>query len=645
VNDASDRTRPPPGADSTAETWAKPPTGDSLGSSSRPGIVEEVTVDVASASFAERYERRRLLGRGGIGEVHLCRDAHVGRDVAMKLLRPSEGSAPSSASRARFVREARVQGQLEHPNIVPVYELGVTPDGAEFFTMKRIGGVTLEQIVTGLRSGDDAMKREFPPNKLLGLFRQVCLAVEYAHARGVVHRDLKPSNIMIGDFGEVYLLDWGLAKVVAQEGPAIEASSGAKTVEGQILGTLGYMAPEQLVGDPNVDPRTDVYGLGAMLFEILTLEPLHVGASMADVMRSTHLGAEARPSIRVPGAEVAPELEEVCVRATQADRSARDLTARDIADAIERHLEGDRDVELRRGLAKRHILEAEKYATLTFSGGPGAEAARERALQAVGRALALDPKSPAATATVMRLMLEPPSELPPAVRESIRRDELDEVRYQAKFGAIGYALFAVLLAVCMVMLGVKNWTAIAFVAVPLVGAAAVCAIGRATLLKTHYTPWMGWTVGALSFASIGASASMFGALVFVPGLAVANLMSLYVGPLRRQIGVLVAMACLSILVPFALEWTGVIPTSYEFRDNVIVILPGAFEFPDLNTRLGLVGGAIATVILSIMTVLNGSHVLTRAREHAHPHARQLEKLVPSEAVSRADDTGVFRVPS
>ncbi|MFW6023392.1 MAG: serine/threonine-protein kinase, partial [Myxococcota bacterium] len=294
------------------------------GGSTTPGRVKDVSRGLLQLDTPEeRYQRRKLLGRGGIGEVHLCHDRHIGRDVAMKLLRPATEETSFSSATVRFVREARVQGQLEHPAIVPVYELGVTPDGVEYFTMKRIGGQTLESILHGLRTGDSALRRAFPRNKLLQIFRQVCLAVEYAHVRGVVHRDLKPANIMVGHYGEVYVLDWGIAKVMPGEGSTIHPGvPEERTLDGQILGTVGYMPPEQLVGDARLDARADVYALGSILFEILTLQPLHLGASSAELMRSTQLGANARATERAPDRDVPPELERLCVDAThlQPDR-------------------------------------------------------------------------------------------------------------------------------------------------------------------------------------------------------------------------------------------------------------------------------------------------------------------------------------
>src|SRR5262249_34851822 len=207
------------------------------------------------------------------GEVLLSRDARIGRDVAMKIVRVREGAPPDH--QARFLREARVQGQLEHPAIVPVYDLGRDPDGRAFCTMKRVNGATPEESLDRRAAGEADAAARYGRRKLLAAFVQVGLAVDYAHSRGVVHRDLKPANIMLGDFGEVYVLDWGLARVSGEEergagaAATVEGSGAIQTEFGAVLGTPGYMAPEQARGGRDVDARADVYALGSMLFEIL----------------------------------------------------------------------------------------------------------------------------------------------------------------------------------------------------------------------------------------------------------------------------------------------------------------------------------------------------------------------------------------
>jgi serine/threonine protein kinase len=185
-----------------------------------------------------------------MGEVLRCRDLRIGRSVAMKRLR-----AGRSGSRTvrRFFREARVQGRLQHPAIVPVHDLGVDPDGHPYFVMKRVRGRTLAQILSAQARGDSAMLERFGRRALLSAFARACLTLQYAHERGVVHRDLKPANLMLGDFGELYVLDWGLALVdgVADEvDPEVPLDdvSGDMTGEGTVLGTVGYASPEQCRG-------------------------------------------------------------------------------------------------------------------------------------------------------------------------------------------------------------------------------------------------------------------------------------------------------------------------------------------------------------------------------------------------------------
>jgi serine/threonine-protein kinase len=200
----------------------------------------------------DRYLERSVLGEGGMGRIHLCNDTRVGRDVAMKVLRQRYAKNPDTV--ARFVREARIQGQLEHPSIVPVYDLSRTPDNRICFTMKRVHGKTIEQIIDGLNAKDKFFIENYPRRKLLRAFSAACLAVDFAHSRGVLHRDLKPSNIMLGDFGEVYVLDWGLSKVaglpdlLGERPVALPRDSGTDTLDGAVLGTPGYMSPEQARG-------------------------------------------------------------------------------------------------------------------------------------------------------------------------------------------------------------------------------------------------------------------------------------------------------------------------------------------------------------------------------------------------------------
>ncbi|MBL8740459.1 MAG: serine/threonine protein kinase, partial [Myxococcales bacterium] len=315
--------------------------------------------------FDGRYALRTLLGRGGMGEVFLAKDRRIGREVALKATR-SDGSEEIAQ---RFSRECRLQGQLEHPGLVPVYDVGRMPDGAPFFTMKRVRGVTLEDVLRGLAKDDQATKARFSRTRLLSVFATICQTVHFAHRRGVIHRDLKPANVMLGDFGEIYVLDWGVAKVVAtdveEEPPPSSDRRGdgalpddMATSHGALLGTLGYMAPEQLRNASGVDLRADIYALGAILFEILTGERLHPAERAVDLAETTMLPCAKR--IRDLGAErgLPLELIELTVRATDPSLEARIASAEHLVRAVERYLDGDRDLEARAKLAEQEAKSA-----------------------------------------------------------------------------------------------------------------------------------------------------------------------------------------------------------------------------------------------------------------------------------------------
>jgi serine/threonine-protein kinase len=290
----------------------------------------------------ERYTLTRLHASGGIGQVWLAHDKDLGRDVALKELRPDRAVQPTVG--ARFLKEAQITGQLEHPGIVPVYEL-VRGEGSQpFYTMRFVRGRTLSEAIKAYHDRQTA--RQAGPMELRDLltaFIGVCNAVAYAHARGVLHRDLKGRNVVLGDFGEVMVLDWGLARLLDRsEGaaPAVTLHSGedrGETQQGQVLGTPSYMAPEQAEGLlDQLGPRTDVYGLGAILYEILTGQPPFTGVDTQEVLQRVIHEVPARPRALV--AATPRGLEAVCLKAVAKKPEERYESAAALADEVRRWL-------------------------------------------------------------------------------------------------------------------------------------------------------------------------------------------------------------------------------------------------------------------------------------------------------------------
>ncbi len=282
--------------------------------------------------------RKEALARSG------WRDTDLGREVALKELRPEQANNPVVWS--RFLEEAKITGQLEHPNIVPVHELVRTGEGRKpFYTMRFVKGRTLSEAINGFHHR--RVEAKFDPlefGALLGAFLGVCNAIAYAHSRGVIHRDLKPQNVVLGDYGEVIVLDWGLAKLVERPEetltPAVALAPDAdrgETVEGQILGTPAYMSPEQAEGRlDSVDRRSDIYGLGAILYEILAGQPPFGGDGIADVLRKVATDAPAPPRSLCP--PTPPPLEAVCLKALAKRPADRYASARDLADEVRHYL-------------------------------------------------------------------------------------------------------------------------------------------------------------------------------------------------------------------------------------------------------------------------------------------------------------------
>ena len=273
----------------------------------------------------ERYEQGVLINQGGMKKILKITDALTGRPVAMAQLHDPENTQKVE----RFLREARLTAALEHPNIVPVYDIGITEVGDPFFTMKLVGGQSLSKILKALSSKESTSN--FSTQDLMDIFLKICDATSYAHSKGIIHLDLKPENIRVGDFGEVLVCDWGLAKVIdsPEEEPAdIDLDPclyNDITLDGVIKGTPGFMAPEQVefkLGEK--DKRTDVYALGGILYSMLALKPPVDHKDVQKTLDDTVEGKVKPPSETAPSnREVSPSLEAVTMKSLRLNQNDR----------------------------------------------------------------------------------------------------------------------------------------------------------------------------------------------------------------------------------------------------------------------------------------------------------------------------------
>jgi serine/threonine-protein kinase len=361
------------GPPTTPGGFSHPPLQFDLGDARHPVVV--TPAPDAPPPGAGRYQVLGELARGGMGVVLMARDPDLGRDLAVKVLREELCGRPAAVR--RFVEEAQVGGQLQHPGCVPVHELGALPDGRPYFAMKLVRGRTLAALLA---------ERPEPAHDLprfLRIFEQVCQAVAYAHSRGVVHRDLKPSNVMVGAFGEVQVMDWGLAKVLARGGVADEAgadpaprppvgeSAGVRTVRsggagsdteaGVVVGTPGFMPPEQAAGATGrADERADVFGLGGILCAVLTGQPPFAGASGEELRRKARAGDLAEAYARLDGCRADGELIALARACLAADPVLRPRDAGVVTAAVAAYRDGvegrARRAELERAAAEARAV-------------------------------------------------------------------------------------------------------------------------------------------------------------------------------------------------------------------------------------------------------------------------------------------------
>jgi serine/threonine-protein kinase len=610
-----------------------PPSSRRTASAAGAAPVALTAAPIDDAGFEGRYELGPVLGEGGMGEVRRCGDRRIGREVALKLMRG--GGAAPAAARARFLREVRVQGQLEHPSVVPVYDLGLTPTGELYFTMKRVRGMTLEEILDGLWHGRQEVVDAYSRRRLLTALSSVCLAVAFAHNRGVIHRDLKPSNVMLGDFGEVHVLDWGVAKIRLEADESRDPVGAPAAMEGgtqatDLLGTPGYMAPEQISAPERVDERADVYALGAILFEVLTLQPMHRGNSFEELISSTVKGRRPPPSERAPDAGIAPDLDAICVRATALDPSQRFASARELHDALERWLEGERNVEQRRQLAQRHLEEAERQLE---RGGGDAEARRARALRELGAALAIDPSHEHAMRTMVTLLLD--GSMPPEAERELdavaQRDRARAAR-EAAYSYIG----ALAIMPLVVMMGVRSWVAFGLFTTHLLLLIAH-RLWRSRRHRREGTFELRlWAL--LTFAWVAAAGIIFGPFILVPPAAVTIATTFMVNMrANRSLRAFVSgCAVAAVCVPACLQWLGVVPPSYLFEDGVMKVLPVLTQFKAGPTMALLTLASLLTVVAGMALMSKAVKTLTTAERRLFAQAWRLRQLLPDTPSHRAD---------
>ena len=332
------------------------PTRSNVQRAASTGTPSAQPASADKASTLCEYTLVKEIARGGMGQIYFGEDPQLKRNVAVKISSVSEaGEDP------RFSKEAEVLAQLAHPNIVPIHNIGVDAQGRPFYSMKLVKGRTLQAVLNLIRDGDANATKEYPRATLLTIFRKVCDAMMFAHSKGILHRDLKPENIMVGEYGEVLVMDWGLAKLLGETDAQGSGSSRVNdtgdygmTLEGEVMGTPQYMSPEQAMGMvAELDQRSDIYSLGGILYAILTLRPPIDGTTLDEVLTKvkngsissmiSKRGGKGAVPVGAPsamGGEVPEALQAVTLKAMATDRKNRYASIESLAADIEAYQNG-----------------------------------------------------------------------------------------------------------------------------------------------------------------------------------------------------------------------------------------------------------------------------------------------------------------
>ena len=331
------------------------PTRSTVQKTASTGTPSAQSESEDKASTLCEYTLVREIARGGMGQIYFGEDPKLKRNVAVKVSSVSEcGEDP------RFSKEAEVLAQLAHPNIVPIHNIGVDAQGRPFYSMKLVKGRTLQVVLKQIRDGDAAAVKDYPTATLLTIFRKVCDAIMFAHSKGILRRDLKPENIMVGEYGEVLVMDWGLAKVLGEReeqgsvSRVNDTGDYGMTMEGGVMGTPQYMSPEQATGMvAELDERSDIYSLGGILYAILTLRPPIDGTTLDEVLTKVKNGSissmvikrgkKGEANVGTPatmGMEVPEALQAVTMKAMATDRNKRYASVEGLAEDIEAYQNG-----------------------------------------------------------------------------------------------------------------------------------------------------------------------------------------------------------------------------------------------------------------------------------------------------------------
>ena len=311
---------------------------------------------VLTREAAKRFEYVSQVGAGGMGAVHCVRDKNLLREVAIKVLAPALATDPKYVN--RFLAEAQIQAQLDHPNIAPVHDLTLDHEGTNYFTMRLLHGRTLADRITAARlsANPSEVTRE-----ILAAFLKVCDAVAFAHSRGVLHLDIKPENIIMEDFGAVYLMDWGLSRLsdpdpARSDAVALSAEAAGGVVSG-VVGSPSYMSPEQAMGAGNlVSERTDVFGLGAVLYAILAGRPPYLADSIDDVLEQARAGQIAPLPEACASLPLSPHIYRIARKALAVDPQDRYQSVIELKREVEVVLQGGIAFPIETFAAGEHIV-------------------------------------------------------------------------------------------------------------------------------------------------------------------------------------------------------------------------------------------------------------------------------------------------